>query len=62
MAGLHFGLRLSRASSRLAGVVAACRGRSLGIWDGPIQLAYHIDGLSLMFALMGAGIGTAVLL
>ena len=33
-----------------------------GIWDGPIQLAYHIDGLSLMFALMGAGIGTAVLL
>ena len=54
----------------LAGVVAAWPGVvagrvvdvRFGIWDGPIQLAYHIDGLSLMFALMGAGIGTAVLL
>ena len=33
-----------------------------GFWDGPVQLAYHIDGLSLLFALMGAGIGAAVLL
>ena len=56
--------------SSLAGVVAAwpvvVAGRVVdvrfGLWDGPIQLAYHIDGLSLMFALMGAGIGTAVLL
>jgi multicomponent Na+:H+ antiporter subunit A len=31
-------------------------------WDGPIQLAYHIDGLSFLFALMAAGIGSAVLL
>jgi multicomponent Na+:H+ antiporter subunit A len=54
----------------LAGVVAAWPGVvagrvvdvRFGSWDGPIQLAYHIDGLSLMFALMGAGIGTAVLL
>ena len=35
---------------------------SFGRWDGPIQLAYRIDGLSLLFALMGAGIGSAVLL
>ena len=54
----------------LAGVVAAWPGVvagrvvdvRFGTWDGPIQLAYHLDGLSLMFALMGAGIGTAVLL
>jgi len=31
-------------------------------WDGPIALAYHIDGLSQFFALMAVGIGTAVLL
>ena len=30
---------------------------SFGHWDGPIQLAYHVDGLSFLFALMGAGIG-----
>ncbi len=35
---------------------------TFGHWDGPIQLAYHIDGLSFLFALMGAGIGSAVLL
>ncbi|MDR3776130.1 MAG: proton-conducting transporter membrane subunit [Terracidiphilus sp.] len=35
---------------------------AFGHWDGPIQLAYHIDGLSFLFALMGAGIGSAVLL
>ncbi|HWQ08085.1 MAG TPA: NADH-quinone oxidoreductase subunit L, partial [Holophaga sp.] len=35
---------------------------SFGRWDGPIQLAYRVDGLSLLFALMGTGIGTAVLL
>jgi NADH:ubiquinone oxidoreductase subunit 5 (subunit L)/multisubunit Na+/H+ antiporter MnhA subunit len=34
----------------------------LGSWDGPITLAYHVDGLSLLFALMGTGIGSAVLL
>lgn len=35
---------------------------NFGFWDGPIQLAYRIDGLGFFFALMGAGIGTAVLL
>lgn len=34
----------------------------LGGWDGPIALAYHVDGLSQLFALMGTGIGSAVLL
>ena len=33
----------------------------LSHWDGPAQFAFHIDGLSLLFALMGTGIGTAVL-
>ena len=31
-------------------------------WDGPLILAVHVDGLSLLFALMGAGLGTIVLL
>lgn len=35
---------------------------TFGHWDGPIQLAYHVDGLGFLFALMGAGIGSAVLL
>jgi len=34
----------------------------LGRWDGPIRLAYHVDGLSVFFALMATGIGAAVLL
>lgn len=34
----------------------------LSPWDGVISLAYHVDGLSQLFALMAAGIGTAVLL
>lgn len=34
----------------------------LGGWDGPIDLAYHVDGLGVLFALMGTGIGSAVLL
>lgn len=35
---------------------------TFGHWDGPIQIAYHVDGLGFLFALMGAGIGSAVLL
>ena len=31
-------------------------------WDGPIALAYHIDGLSQLFALIAAGIGAVVML
>jgi multicomponent Na+:H+ antiporter subunit A len=31
-------------------------------WEGPISLAYHVDGLGQFFALMALGIGAAVLL
>ena len=31
-------------------------------WDGPLALALHVDALSVLFALMGAGIGGFVLL
>ncbi|HTX70167.1 MAG TPA: proton-conducting transporter membrane subunit [Thermoleophilia bacterium] len=34
----------------------------LGSSHGLVALTFHVDGLSLLFALMGAGIGTAVLL
>ena len=34
---------------------------ALAHWDGPAQFAFHVDGLSFLFAAMGAGIGTAVL-
>ena len=63
-------LALLSGLGALAGVLAVwptiLAGRTfdlaLGHWDGPIQLAYHIDGLGFLFALMGAGIGSAVLL
>jgi multicomponent Na+:H+ antiporter subunit A len=63
-------LALAAGVCALAGVVAAAaavRGGPpldvrLGAWDGPVELAYHVDGLSILFALMGAGIGSAVLL
>jgi NADH:ubiquinone oxidoreductase subunit 5 (subunit L)/multisubunit Na+/H+ antiporter MnhA subunit len=53
----------------LVGVLAAwpqvLAGRVLDVnfshWDGPAQFAYHVDGLSFLFALMGTGIGAAVL-
>jgi multicomponent Na+:H+ antiporter subunit A len=45
---------------------AMLRGQTVDIhllaWDGPATLAYHVDGLSFLFALMAAGIGAAVLL
>lgn len=34
----------------------------LGQWDGPVALAFHVDGLSLLFALMATSIGAAILL
>jgi len=30
-------------------------------WDRGIALAFHVDGLSVIFGLMGAGIGAAIL-
>jgi NADH:ubiquinone oxidoreductase subunit 5 (subunit L)/multisubunit Na+/H+ antiporter MnhA subunit len=35
---------------------------SLGFWDSGIPLVLHIDGLSLLFSVMGAGIGAVILL
>jgi multicomponent Na+:H+ antiporter subunit A len=63
-------LALAAGVGALAGVLAAwpaVRGGgaldvTLGAWDGPVQLAYRVDGLGFLFALMGAGIGSAVLL
>ncbi|MEA4909772.1 MAG: NADH-quinone oxidoreductase subunit L, partial [Anaerolineaceae bacterium] len=51
----------------VAGVYPAIRaGAALdwtaAAWDGPVSLAYHVDGLSLLFALMAVIIGAAVLL
>src|ERR1700694_405823 len=31
-------------------------------WDGPLALVVHVDALSVLFALMGAGLGAFVLL
>ena len=31
-------------------------------WDAGIELAYHVDGLSILFMLIGTGMGTAILL
>jgi multicomponent Na+:H+ antiporter subunit A len=42
----------------LAGKVIAV---TLAHWDGPAQLSFHVDGLSFLFAVMGTGIGAAVL-
>jgi NADH:ubiquinone oxidoreductase subunit 5 (subunit L)/multisubunit Na+/H+ antiporter MnhA subunit len=63
-------LALAAGVAALAGVLSAwpevLAGRpleaALGAWDGPIQLAYRVDGLSFLFALLGTGLGAAVLL
>jgi formate hydrogenlyase subunit 3/multisubunit Na+/H+ antiporter MnhD subunit len=36
--------------------------RRVGQWDGPASLAFHVDGLALLFALMATLIGAAILL
>jgi proton-translocating NADH-quinone oxidoreductase chain N len=36
--------------------------KTLFLWDQNIPLQYHVDGLSLVFALMATGIGSAILL
>jgi multicomponent Na+:H+ antiporter subunit A len=63
-------LALAAVLAALAGVAAAWPAvlaghplqASFGHWDGPIRLAYRVDGLSFLFALMGTGIGAAVVL
>ena len=34
----------------------------IAAWDGPFKLALHVDALSVLFAFMGTGLGTLVLL
>lgn len=57
----------------LAALVATCpllpevrKGQALeatlGTWDAGVALAYRVDGLSVLFMLMGTGIGEAILL
>ena len=57
---------LVAGGASLALVPAMVRGETLdGVllrWDVGISLAYHIDGLSLIFMLMAAGLGSAILL
>jgi NADH:ubiquinone oxidoreductase subunit 5 (subunit L)/multisubunit Na+/H+ antiporter MnhA subunit len=52
------------AVAALVRLVAA--GQALDVklfaWDGPLALVLHVDALSVLFALMGAGIGGFVLL
>lgn len=63
-------LAFAAGSGALLGVLAAwprvVRGEAVdvafGRWDGPVQLAYHVDALGFLFALMATGIGAAVLL
>lgn len=63
-------LALAFGLASFAGVLAlypeVSHGRTIDIvlarWDGPLSLAYRIDGLSQMFALMATAIGAAVLL
>jgi formate hydrogenlyase subunit 3/multisubunit Na+/H+ antiporter MnhD subunit len=63
---LAFGASVAAFVSVAAMWPAVYGGRTLdahlAAWDGPIALAFHVDGLSLMFALMGTAIGSAVLL
>ena len=51
----------------VAGMVPAVRAgqaveANLLHWDGPLALVFHVDALSVLFALMGAGLGGFVLL
>ncbi len=55
------------ALAAVAGLIPAVRaGRAIDCtlfaWDGPLALAFHVDALSVLFALMGSGLGAIVLL
>ena len=63
-------LAVAGGLTALAGVLAmlpavaggAVVDTTLFAWDRGVSLQYHVDGLSLVFALMATGIGTAILL
>ena len=52
------------AVAGLIGSVKAGRAVDLNAmhWDGPLALVFHVDALSVLFALMGTGLGAFVLL
>lgn len=51
---------LTLVPASMAGV--ALEAPLLPVWDGPFSLGLRIDGLSVLFMLMGTGIGAAILL
>lgn len=57
---------LPALAAAVASVPAVHSGQAIDFtllrWDGPFTLAFHVDALSALFALMGAGIGGFVLL
>lgn len=63
-------LAFAGSLAALGGVVALwpaiLNGQAIDIrlvaWDGPASLAFHVDGLSFLFALIATGIGAMVLL
>ena len=63
---LAFGTSLVALAAVLVMWPSVYHGHALDLtlpgWHGPLALTFHVDGLSQLFALMGAGIGGAILL
>ncbi|HZL64832.1 MAG TPA: NADH-quinone oxidoreductase subunit L, partial [Thermoleophilia bacterium] len=63
---LAFGVSLVALAAVLILWPSVYHGHALNLslpgWSGPLALTFHVDGLSQLFALMGAGIGAAILL
>ena len=63
---LAFGTSLLALTAVLVLWPTVYRGHTLDLqlpgWNGSLALTFHVDGLAQLFALMGAGIGAAVLL
>jgi NADH:ubiquinone oxidoreductase subunit 5 (subunit L)/multisubunit Na+/H+ antiporter MnhA subunit len=65
--GILAALTCLPAALAVAGLIPAVRtGQAVEVnllhWDGPLALVLHVDALSVLFALMGAGLGGFVLL
>lgn len=63
---LAFAAGLGALAAVVAGVPSIWQGQPLTagpfLWDQGVPILYHVDGLSLIFALMATGIGAAILL
>lgn len=63
---LAFAAGLGALMAVLAAIPSIRQGQPLSagpfVWDEGVPVLYYADGLSLIFALMGAGIGSAILL